>query len=673
VTTGALTGIDVAVEIGFGSPPGAASPSWTDVSAYVAWDVAPIRIEPGRTAERDGLAARRLTLTLDNDPVAPALTSRRFDPRNASGPYYGDLVPRVPIRVRVTYSATTWTLFRGFIDGGWPQDWSNQFMRYVPIEAVDAIAYMAQTPPPASAFESTVDAYFAAESISPDVWLRSASEGHLDKLTGKPVNATTAMVPVDGVILGEGQAFGTESRDGYSLTQDASLFPVQEADSSGTELLWTCWFRADLDDADTASVDLVIVPTDDPATSAAFRVRATPTGVAVTVGNQYGEEDGFFQATVVGDDGTVTPLDGKPHLAAVWASLPTSGGGGAAASVRVWLDAVELFKTTGSDSNSDASPSNRMGIGGHPFNIDAGSRYDGVIDHVISWWDSGAWSVTADEVVAAIYAARTARAGDRLDERFTWLADAVGWDHVGTVDVSGIVTQKRHDGAGSTLDILTVLEESEQGRIWVDNEGRLRFSQRGWAWDDATANTVQETFSDDATDLAGSALPYLADLSRIVDDDRKLVNVAKVTRSDGREQTVEDAASIAAHGRRNPVDLNNLLYATDRQSRSVAEWIVYAAAEPTPRVEKLAVSVMNKAANLAPFAAQVEPGWLLRVKRDGVTVDAHVVAAGHEISIDRWIIDLLIDGTRAGYSWFRWDDGTGTVGSQWDGTDGWAF
>lgn len=61
--------------------------TWEDVSSYVK-DFQSVR---GRSTELDLFTAGRCSFILDS----PA---RRFDPLNAAGPYYGELVPRVPVR-----------------------------------------------------------------------------------------------------------------------------------------------------------------------------------------------------------------------------------------------------------------------------------------------------------------------------------------------------------------------------------------------------------------------------------------------------------------------------------------------------------------------------------------------------------------------------------------------
>lgn len=262
-----------------------------------------------------------------------------------------------------------------------------------------------------------------------------------------------------------------------------------------------------------------------------------------------------------------------------------------------------------------------------------------------------------------------------MSERMAWLLESTGWGLVGTVDPSQIVTQQGYRRAGSVLELLQRMEDTEQGRIWVDNAGQFRFSGRSWPTSDSRSNTVQATFGDTGTDL-----PYAAALSRIVDDDRQIINVAQVTREYGTQQIAENAASIAAYGRRQPVTLSNLLYGNDRQSKAVADWLVATHGEPQARVEVLTFHPAKSPASLVPLAAQLEPGWLIRVNRYGLTFDAHVVDVGHRIG-ETWEVSLNLDASRAtDLTGFTWDDGTGTVGTPWDdgtgtttGAKGWVF
>lgn len=666
MASGALPA-DIRVECGFGSAPDEPSPTWTDVSDWVDM-AAGLDIKGGRSAERSSISPRTLDFTLDN-------RDRRFDPRNASGPYYGDLAPRVPVRVTATYSATTYTIYRGYVDGGWPQDYT-QLTRFVPITCVDAAGWAAAAAPPRSAFEGETTRLRAEGAVATypyEVagWLRPQSDGTwVDQVTGHSFPHSTRLVDGDPLVDGDEESgWGEEVVDegigsgGSAVDVSTRLGPLGLANPYNALVVLFVRARA-------ASSPLVLHRGD--GTDAEFvRIMFGATGAAVTI--EYGHTIGatnygrLFQTYAP----TVYPwgigaeaiLDGRTHMVTVVLShtmeqarlhidgqhypLIETNYDGVAIPQRNWT-AIGRRDTQGiwtfGDELAEAITTDDF-------------RLYGAMDHV-QWWTGG----TIHDTIADLLwrAARVARAGDRMDERLSWLLDASGWRLVGTLDGSLITTQQGYRRAGSVVELLQRLEDTEQGRVWVDNLGQFRFAARPWPHTMSTSATIQATFGD-----TGSDLPYSAAMSRIVDDDRHVVNVAQVKREYGTQQIAENAASIALYGRRSRT-LSNLLYHSDKQSRAVAEWLVDVHGEAQPRVEVLSFSPLNVPATLVPLACQVEPGWLLRVKRDSLTFDGHVVDVSHRISLDAWDVSVQLDGTRANEAGFTWDDGTGTVGSAWD-------
>lgn len=79
------------VEVAFGDGPFAASKTWTDISAYV---LGIPTAKHGRDSELGAFQSGTMTVRLSN-------TDRRFDPSHAAGPYYGDLMPNVPVRANL--------------------------------------------------------------------------------------------------------------------------------------------------------------------------------------------------------------------------------------------------------------------------------------------------------------------------------------------------------------------------------------------------------------------------------------------------------------------------------------------------------------------------------------------------------------------------------------------
>jgi hypothetical protein len=100
------------VEIAFDDGPYLQFPTWTDVTPYVY----SMTTDRGRSDDWANFYGSA-TVTLNN-------RTRRFDPFNTSGPYYGKLVPRRQIQISAIHNGVTYRVFRGFV-AGWPPVWTD--------------------------------------------------------------------------------------------------------------------------------------------------------------------------------------------------------------------------------------------------------------------------------------------------------------------------------------------------------------------------------------------------------------------------------------------------------------------------------------------------------------------------------------------------------------------
>jgi len=126
------------VEIAFTDGPYVVSPTWTDVTPYVR----EMQISRGVSDDWQLVADGLATVVLSN-------RDRRFDPFNITGPYYGNLLPRRQIRIRATYSGTTYDVFRGFISG-WPPEWTDAgYDSTVTLSCFDALQLLGSSSLPA--------------------------------------------------------------------------------------------------------------------------------------------------------------------------------------------------------------------------------------------------------------------------------------------------------------------------------------------------------------------------------------------------------------------------------------------------------------------------------------------------------------------------------------------
>ena len=125
------------VEIAFNDGPYVASPTWTDVTSYVR----ELTTDRGRDDDWGDFSGSA-SVVLDN-------RTRLFDPFYTSGTYYGKLLPRRQIKISSVYGATTYPVFRGFIDG-WPPTWTDAGKdSTVTLSCFDALGLLASDSLPA--------------------------------------------------------------------------------------------------------------------------------------------------------------------------------------------------------------------------------------------------------------------------------------------------------------------------------------------------------------------------------------------------------------------------------------------------------------------------------------------------------------------------------------------
>jgi hypothetical protein len=684
--------VDITVEFAFGSGPldDLTSATWTDVTDYVVTPTSgpAVTCRTGREATRRELEPGEATFSLDN-------SDRRFDPNNSAGPYFGNLVNGVPVRITTTYSATSRTRWLGFLSSGWPQQLTRRIPQ-VDVTCHDLLGLAAAGSAPPTAFELEVDQVGA-----PDHWWTPEPTGWIDRVTGSTGIHTTGLVELDPVINGDAQSFGNEGIGGFAQITDAAA----RINFGSTVRVLSVWFRLPNDrPVDTFEVPTVLV---------SQQARVTGPRTHQTVFDLTIEADGI--RVVIDDGGNVGvpgrlsyPFgsenavrnlhDGRIHNIVV--AFRNSGGFFAGPdTVGLYLDGV-LLTNFGYDSISIGAATvvpGELRIGNGPAtSVFNGTPYSGVIDHVMLWRDSpynwlpvfGSPPVPDGDTSLGYFlvrplweAGRAAFAGQRLNERLEQIARGLGAsERVGAFDESGIVTLQSYRQA-EPLELMQRIEDTEQGRVWVDRQGDLRFSSRSWAWTDPASTSVQVLLTDDPADQdSGVGFAYLEAGTVIDTDPLGQVNVAEVNSTFGRQQTATNPTSIAAAGRRNVVQLSNLLHPSDAQSRAIAEWIIETESDPNPRPRRVRVHVDPDAPQLAPIMQELDIGALVELKwsagvdcdgnplGDDLELKAHVIGLEHEFGFEGWFVTLHLDSSRAGLDWFTWGV------SEWDdGPGGWAF
>lgn len=116
----------VTVQVAFASTPGAATPTWTDITDYLMG----FSSRRGRSDELQAYNAGTLALALDNQ-------DGRFDPTNTASPYYPNVLPMKLVQVKAVWNSVTYYVFTGYIDG-WPMGWDLNKQDRMQVTATDA-------------------------------------------------------------------------------------------------------------------------------------------------------------------------------------------------------------------------------------------------------------------------------------------------------------------------------------------------------------------------------------------------------------------------------------------------------------------------------------------------------------------------------------------------------
>ena len=126
------------VYLAINQSPYLASPTWTEITSYVM----SADTYRGRDNDWQDTQSGTASITLNNN-------SRIWDPAYTAGTYYGQLIPRMQIKITGTISATEYDVFRGYISG-WPVQYDNAgATSTVTLSCYDALGLLAQDQLPA--------------------------------------------------------------------------------------------------------------------------------------------------------------------------------------------------------------------------------------------------------------------------------------------------------------------------------------------------------------------------------------------------------------------------------------------------------------------------------------------------------------------------------------------
>lgn len=671
---------DLVVEIAFTTDPLSTTPSWTDVSAYVRHE-AGAQIHRGRPAELDEFQPGDFTCTLSN-------LDRRFDPDYTSGPYYPNVKPGKAIRVRGLWSGVYYTRFFGFIDS-WPQEYADgKVDATVQIEAFDGLTVLSEMVQPDPVFTYTLNtigscALFLRNSDG-NTWFDESGFGrHAYRITDVAHSATTFGSRIfrtrpkprttntyiggvgyelpsagsDSAPSGVNGAATVSSSLAAGLTSPSvtgGLFRPSSTISLGANWSVSLWFACDLASIAGQPAPLINMIND---VSRALFGADTSSNLALG-------DDGH--GVLMGGEGAGTTglnvADGKAHHAVItvagtvstlyvdgvsFASNPL--GGAPATFLSIDLDTYSRATTFPFASTLLSPPVSNM-----------------VVQDITLFTKT----LSAAEITG-LYQRGNGQLSESTAARVSRLMAATDWPSAWvnvTTSPKGTCLDYTPAFQG-TLDALSEVAATEQGRIFVDTAGVLQLHQRYQYLETTRGKTVQAIFSDDGSDIAikQTGTDHSA---------REVQNDITVIATLGVSAEAQDATSVAAY-RRQPATISTLLpsateagdmaagllyHRKDRRARTRGPIEVQPATKTTNWPTLLTLEIGDRIQReITPL---VGPQSVLLLTIEGIEED---------ITVDDWVIGFhgspVPGGAVAATTFGVWDDATFGV---WD-TARWGY
>jgi hypothetical protein len=596
------------------------TPVWTDLSSRVREG----SVTRGRQRELDQTQAGRATFVLDN-------RDRALDPDNSASTFSPNVIPMRRIKAEAFYNKVTYPLFDGYVDG-WPQQWeaagTERGDAFTTVDATDGFKILAGEELPSSPY--------AAEVLfdSPRMWFRLGDQIAFSSTTGQQV-VSDSVAGFVGTVVG-------------SPTVGAEGLAASDADTSMqfTTLDIPTSTGARIDDSSAAivgsgpfTIDMLVKPTAllwlNPTTGQP--VDTTPwalfeqfdpggsNGTSVTIlrtaGNvgriQFVVDTGAAGRLSVNSNMLLT-LGEKYHVACTW--------GGTGQPLRIYVNGVDVTGFFATTTGSLSANAVRLG---HSIFVPGVTGVQGFLDEVAVY----PTLLSAARIAAHHSAGLNAWGNELSGERINRILDLIGWsDADRAVDAGSLNVQGSALGT-SALEYMRLIEETENGLIFMTANGKFRFRSRN-AILLPPYTTPQTGFGDGEGEL-----PY-SDLELSFDDEL-LKNSVRVQREGGVQMIAEDAASISKYRKRSH-DRTGLLYMNDNESLSSAQWIIAHYGEPRLRVNKIVLQPQRDDRLVFPAVLAREIGDRISITRrplgGGAPIDkdVHVEGMTHKFSNRKW-------------------------------------
>ena len=613
-------GATVTVEIAFTNSPltAVASCTWVDVTSSVRnWN-----IRRGRTSELSNYSPGTASIELDN-------RSRLFDPSNTAGAYYGNLVPMKKVRITAASGATSSSVFVGYILG-WPIEYPGMVDSTVTIQAVDASKVLAQTAPPANAYEAVAQAdspyaYWALDKIDTG----GNSPALIGGVDARNLNQgdPNYSAPADFTITRPVGPTTTKANAGWAATGDSASSLATNSPKTIEGWFWNYNYGV------SGGSDIARVAKD---STNWIRLAVSSTDGTVSVGYSNSTDNRSYAYAAIGWQVSSALVHLVLTASTTTLTLYSNG-------VQVWQGNVVV----GTSTNTFATlppPSMQAVAQGRTGAPTTPAIYGLAVYNA---------NLTSTQVTTHYVAGLTGWGhplGDRAGTRIGRILDAIGWA-AGDRDIAtGSTVLGTYNSNSSALAACQTPTDAEQGLLFIGKDGKVVFRDRQWLFTNSSARTSTATFGDNAGETPYSDIEIDGNH---VDWLRNTVTVSFTNNS----VTVADSTSVAAYGvQDDSVSAGDLPATGTWLARQLAAYRLRLRKDPKTRIPSIKVLPRVATSTHLPTLLNLEIGNRVTVTRrptggtGSFSQACFVQGISHQVTPDNWITQLYLAPTTPSYT-----------------------
>lgn len=588
------------------------TPVWQDITA----DVRSVQISRGKQRQLDRFETGTCTIVLDN-------RDRKYDPLYDGSPFWNgsrsNITPMRMFRVRGQYDDATYYRFVGFATA-YQQEYDISDREAVCVVQLEDAFKIFNLTNPSSPFSAYI------QTTRPSLWFRMGEQGTTSTMAdssgfarnGEYVNTPT--LAATGLIQGDDNTAVTFDR-AQSEYGVCTTFPYPTS-----QLGFSVWFKTTSTNAQT----LVALGRQDKGL-VRYAIELTAAGLLRFVVHLPAYDvHAIYTTTDAYNDGEIHHVFGTTEISQNEINLWSIGIDG---TLREYSQANLTFAA----ESTYPSTAGQLFIGQRG---DGSTYFDGTLDEFTAYVDTNYSISQLRQNLLGIYSTATTRnAGQPTGTHIAAVLDNCEWPTNDRDLDTGNSTLQADDYTNATaLELLQQMSETEQGLLFMGQDGRVVFRERRAT---NAAAGVSATFTDDPA----SGVRF-ADLTFSYDESL-LYNTVTAARRGGGEVTVADQDSVDRYLVRT-YQATDLLYDTDSQAQDFASWIVNRFGEPSLRVERMVVKPERNPSVLYPAALMLELGSLVEVVRtpqgigSAITRDVAVVGIEETITPDNYEISFVI-------------------------------